>query len=389
MNTMTAARATAHRRRRSAPRGASPTHRRGPRSRRGAEGSIQLALGAGAITAAGGGPAIRVAGIPLVVIGASGLAWGAVTLARGRIVVPRASIAGTLVGIVAVVVVFSPSTRRARASSPSAPPSSCSSLQGSRNARPSSSPESGCRVPPRASRCCWHRGGVGRRRGSSLRARSDRGRDAFSRPITGRTGSSTPVITDRRRQPMRGDAPGRRDRRARLDHEQSRVVVVAVRVERVGGAGHRLDGEAGAVTGLGRPPGSRPCGSAPRGTRHPTTSRRPAPAGRSAARSRSPSASRARARCSAWSISTAPIGRGVRKSKRSASSASTAAQADRDEPVGGHFEHLGGRQLEAPVVERPRTGHEVRVRTGAPRRRRRRSRWSPPPSASGRPASSA
>jgi hypothetical protein len=62
-------------------------------------GLVQLALGAGAITAAEGGPAIRVAGMLLVVIGAVAIGWGAATLARGRIVVPRLSIAGSLAGI--------------------------------------------------------------------------------------------------------------------------------------------------------------------------------------------------------------------------------------------------------------------------------------------------
>ena len=64
-------------------------------------GLIQLALGAGAITTEGASPAIRVAGIVLVVIGAGALGWGAATLARGRIVVPRLSIAGSLAGILA------------------------------------------------------------------------------------------------------------------------------------------------------------------------------------------------------------------------------------------------------------------------------------------------
>ena len=62
-------------------------------------GLVQLALGAGAITAEGGGPAIRMAGILLVVIGAAAIGWGAVTLARGRTVVPRLSIGGSLAGI--------------------------------------------------------------------------------------------------------------------------------------------------------------------------------------------------------------------------------------------------------------------------------------------------
>jgi hypothetical protein len=64
-------------------------------------GLIQLALGAGAITTEGASPAIRVAGIVLVVIGAGALGWGAATLARGRIVVPRLSIGGSLAGILA------------------------------------------------------------------------------------------------------------------------------------------------------------------------------------------------------------------------------------------------------------------------------------------------
>jgi hypothetical protein len=62
-------------------------------------GLIQLALGAGAITGVGRDPAIRAAGIFLIVIGAVAIGWGAATLARGRIVVPRLSIAGSLAGI--------------------------------------------------------------------------------------------------------------------------------------------------------------------------------------------------------------------------------------------------------------------------------------------------
>ncbi len=64
-------------------------------------GLIQLALGAGAITGAGGVPAIRAAGILLAVIGVVAIGWGAATLARGRIVVPRLGIAGSLAGILA------------------------------------------------------------------------------------------------------------------------------------------------------------------------------------------------------------------------------------------------------------------------------------------------
>lgn len=65
-------------------------------------GLIQLALGAGAVTGAGGSPAIRVAGFLLAVMGAAAIGWGAATLARGRIVVPRLSVAGSLAGILAL-----------------------------------------------------------------------------------------------------------------------------------------------------------------------------------------------------------------------------------------------------------------------------------------------
>lgn len=67
-------------------------------------GLIQLALGAGAIMGAGEGAAIRAAGILLAVIGAVAIGWGAVTLTRGRIVVPRVGIAGSLAGILAASV---------------------------------------------------------------------------------------------------------------------------------------------------------------------------------------------------------------------------------------------------------------------------------------------
>ena len=70
-------------------------------------GLIQLALGAGAITGVGGGPAIRVAGIFLTVIGVVAIGWGAATLARGRIVVPRLGIAGSLAGILATAAAMS------------------------------------------------------------------------------------------------------------------------------------------------------------------------------------------------------------------------------------------------------------------------------------------
>jgi hypothetical protein len=69
-------------------------------------GLIQLALGAGLITAEGD-PAIRVAGILLAVIGAVAIGWGAATLARGRTVVPRLGVAGSLAGICMTAVALS------------------------------------------------------------------------------------------------------------------------------------------------------------------------------------------------------------------------------------------------------------------------------------------
>jgi hypothetical protein len=63
-------------------------------------GLIELALGAGASMRDGDD---RGAGIILIALGAGTLVWGAVTLARGRIVVPRAGVAGALGGIVAAV----------------------------------------------------------------------------------------------------------------------------------------------------------------------------------------------------------------------------------------------------------------------------------------------
>lgn len=66
-------------------------------------GLIQLALGAGTITGVAEGPAIRVAGILLIVLGATTIGWGAATLARGRLLVPRLSIAGSLAGVLAAV----------------------------------------------------------------------------------------------------------------------------------------------------------------------------------------------------------------------------------------------------------------------------------------------
>jgi hypothetical protein len=61
---------------------------------------LQLALGAGALTGEGGGAWSATTGAALVVLGAGGLVWGTAALARGRIVVPRAGVAGSLAGVV-------------------------------------------------------------------------------------------------------------------------------------------------------------------------------------------------------------------------------------------------------------------------------------------------
>lgn len=61
-------------------------------------GLIELAVGAGALPQDG---AARGAGAVLLALGAGGLVWGAVTLARGRIVVPRTGVAAALAGIAA------------------------------------------------------------------------------------------------------------------------------------------------------------------------------------------------------------------------------------------------------------------------------------------------
>ena len=67
-------------------------------------GLIQLALGAGATTGVEGDAAFRVAGVLLIALGATTLGWGAAMLARGRIVVPRLGVAGSLAGILVAVV---------------------------------------------------------------------------------------------------------------------------------------------------------------------------------------------------------------------------------------------------------------------------------------------
>ena len=65
-------------------------------------GLLELALGAGAFGGAGGNT-VRVLGILLVMLGAAGLGWGAATLARGRLIVPRAGVSVALVGILLTV----------------------------------------------------------------------------------------------------------------------------------------------------------------------------------------------------------------------------------------------------------------------------------------------
>ncbi|WP_404434547.1 hypothetical protein LG299_07830 [Microbacterium lacus] len=65
-------------------------------------GLLELALGAGAFGGAGGNT-VRVLGITLVMLGAAGLVWGAATLTRGRLIVPRVGVSGALLGIVLTV----------------------------------------------------------------------------------------------------------------------------------------------------------------------------------------------------------------------------------------------------------------------------------------------
>jgi hypothetical protein len=66
-------------------------------------GLLQLALGAGLMTGTAGGAA-RGDGAVLVILGAAAIGWGAATLARGRIMAPRAAIAAAIGGMLAVVV---------------------------------------------------------------------------------------------------------------------------------------------------------------------------------------------------------------------------------------------------------------------------------------------
>ncbi|QIG39645.1 hypothetical protein G5T42_09220 [Microbacterium sp. 4R-513] len=66
-------------------------------------GLVQLALGAGAVTGSSGQPA----GLPLIALGLLALAWGAWALARGRVIAPRAGVAGVLAGLVSGAVALS------------------------------------------------------------------------------------------------------------------------------------------------------------------------------------------------------------------------------------------------------------------------------------------
>jgi hypothetical protein len=72
-------------------------------------GLVQIALGAGALTAtvvAQEDGAARGAGAVLVAFGAATLAWGVAVLARGRILAPRAGIGGALTGLLATTVML-------------------------------------------------------------------------------------------------------------------------------------------------------------------------------------------------------------------------------------------------------------------------------------------
>lgn len=61
-------------------------------------GLIHLALGAGAVTAPAGMSPVA---LPLIALAATDLAWGATVLARGRVLAPRAGVAGVLAGLLA------------------------------------------------------------------------------------------------------------------------------------------------------------------------------------------------------------------------------------------------------------------------------------------------
>ncbi|UYO97589.1 hypothetical protein OED01_02325 [Microbacterium sp. M28] len=69
-------------------------------------GLILVALGAGALTAADGGPALATTAILLLVAGAAVIAWGTVTLIRARVVVPKAGIAGAMASAALAIAAF-------------------------------------------------------------------------------------------------------------------------------------------------------------------------------------------------------------------------------------------------------------------------------------------
>lgn len=68
-------------------------------------GLLQLGLGAGAIVK-GADAADRGIGVLLATVGAATIAWGVVALTKGRVTSPRAGVAVSLVGLVAVTAVL-------------------------------------------------------------------------------------------------------------------------------------------------------------------------------------------------------------------------------------------------------------------------------------------
>ncbi|MFB7250023.1 hypothetical protein [Microbacterium sp. NPDC056234] len=69
-------------------------------------GLILLALGAGALTAAQGAPAIRLMGVALVAAGAVAIGWGAATLILGRTLAPRIGVVGAMASAAIAVAAF-------------------------------------------------------------------------------------------------------------------------------------------------------------------------------------------------------------------------------------------------------------------------------------------
>lgn len=64
-------------------------------------GLIVAALGAGAIVRSDSGAPATGLGIGLVILGLASLAWGAAALSTGRLVVPRMTLAGALIALLA------------------------------------------------------------------------------------------------------------------------------------------------------------------------------------------------------------------------------------------------------------------------------------------------